>query len=129
MSIYRGDFDETKYISVLIKDDKWLKKYNEIWEKVKNSIKKEFTSKPVYNKKYLKTKIKSYNGKINTNFHSNKILKESSQFICLSAILIDSVFKTAKNYYPQVFSEECKCVAKERKMSEYITDRNFFWFW
>ena len=47
----------------MIKDDKLLEKYNEIWEKVKNSIRKEFDSKPVYNEKYLKAKIKSYNGK------------------------------------------------------------------
>ena len=40
---------------------------------------KEFKSKPVYNEKYLKTKIKSYNGNINTNFHNNKIPKECSQ--------------------------------------------------
>ena len=53
MSIYRRDFDETKYISFLIKNDELQEKYNEIWEKVKNSIKKEFDSKPVYNKKYL----------------------------------------------------------------------------
>ena len=52
----------------MIIDDELLEKYNEIWEKVKNSIKKEFDSEPVYNEKYLKVKIKSYNGKINTNF-------------------------------------------------------------
>ena len=34
-------------MSVLIKDDEILEKYNEIWEKVKNSIKKEFDSEPV----------------------------------------------------------------------------------
>ena len=60
-----------------------LEKYNEIWEKVKNSLKKEFDSEPVYNEKYLKAKIKSYNGKINTNFHGNKIPKKGSQLICL----------------------------------------------
>ena len=65
-----------------IKDDELLEKYNEIWEKVKNSIKKEFDSQSVYNEKYLKAKIKSYNGKTNTNFHNNKIPKEDSQFIC-----------------------------------------------
>ena len=27
----------------------------------------------VYNEKYLKAKIKSYNGKINSNFHNDKI--------------------------------------------------------
>ena len=95
-------------------------KYNEIWEKVKNSLKKEFDSKQVYNEKYLKAKIKSYNGKINTNFHNNKIPKEGSQFICLSVILIDSIFRTGKNYYPQVFLEECKYVIKERKISKEI---------
>ena len=36
--------------------------------------------------------------------------------------MIDSVFRTGKNYYPQVFVEECKYVAKEKKMPEYITD-------
>ena len=41
--------------------------------KVKNIIKKEFDSKPVYNEKYLRAKRKSYNAKINTNFH-NKVL-------------------------------------------------------
>ena len=50
--------------------------------------------------KNLKTKIKSYNEKINTNFPDNKIPKEGSQFICLSVIFIDSVFITGKNYYP-----------------------------
>ena len=76
MSAYRRDFDKTKYNSFLINDDELLKKFNEIWEKVKNSIKKEFGSEPVYNEKYLKTKIKSYNGKINTNFYNNKIPKK-----------------------------------------------------
>ena len=36
--------------------------------------------------------------------------------------MIDSVFTTGKNYYPQVFLEECKHVVKERKMPEYITN-------
>ena len=55
MSAYREDFGETKYISFLIKDDELLEKYNEISEKVKNSLKK-----PVYKEKYLKAKIKFY---------------------------------------------------------------------
>ena len=99
----------------LIKDDELLEKYNEIWEKVKYSIKKEFGSEPVYYEKYLKAKRKSYNGKINTNFYNNKIPKEGSQFISLSVTLIDSVFRTGKIYYRQVFSEECKYLVKEKK--------------
>ena len=91
-------------------------------KKLKNSIKRKFDSEPVYNEKYLKAKIKSCKEKINTNFHDNKIPKNSSQFICLSVILINSVFRTGKNYYPQVFLEKCKYVVKEKKIPKYIID-------
>ena len=43
--------------------------------------------------------MESCNGKISTSFHDNKIPKEGSQFICLSVILIDSVFRMGKNYF------------------------------
>ena len=42
----------------LIKDDDLLEKCNTIWDKVGADIKREFNSKPVYNKIFLKTKIK-----------------------------------------------------------------------
>ena len=56
MSAYRKDFDETKYISFLIKDDELLENYNENWEKVKSSLRKIFDNKPVHYEKYLKAK-------------------------------------------------------------------------
>ena len=96
-----------------------IKKYNEISEKVKNSLKKGFDSKLIYNEKYLKAKVKSYNGK---NFHSNKIPKDGPQYISLSVNLLDSIFRTGRNYYTQVFLEECKYVIKEKKISRYIID-------
>ena len=116
MSTYRRDFDETKCMSFLIKDDELLEIYNEIQGKVSNIIKKESDSEPVYNEKYPKTEIKPYNGKINPSFHNNKILKEGSQWICLSVILIDSTFRRGKNYPLQEFLEECKYVATVKKV-------------
>ena len=79
MSAYRREFDKTKYMSFLIKDEELFEKYSKTWEKVKNSLKKDFDSEPVYNKKYLKAKIKCYKGKINTVFYNNKIKNEGSQ--------------------------------------------------
>ena len=125
MIAYIRDFDDTKYMPSLIKDGELLEKYNEIWKKIKNSIEKGFDSETAYNEKYLKAKIKSYNGKINKHFHNNKMLKEGSQCIqciCLPVILINSSFRAGKNCYPQVFLEECKYVVKEKKIPEYITD-------
>ena len=45
MSLYGKDIYETKYMSCLTT---LLEKYNEIWEKFKNSVKKEFDSEPTY---------------------------------------------------------------------------------
>ena len=73
-------------------------------------------------KKYVKTKINSYKWKINTSFDKNKISKERPQCICLSVILIDSIYRKDKNYYSQVFLEECKYVDKEQKMCKFIAD-------
>ena len=36
--------------------------------------------------------------------------------------MIDSVYRKDKDYYPQLFLEECKYVIKEKKMSKFITD-------
>ena len=40
----------------------------------------------------------------------------------MSVILIDSSFRVNKNYYPQVFLEECKHLVKEKKIPKYIID-------
>ena len=50
MTAYRKYFDETKFMSFLIKDDELIEKYNEILEKVTNGLKRELDSEPVYNK-------------------------------------------------------------------------------
>ena len=52
------------------------KKIVKFGKKLKIVSKKFFDSKPVYNEKYLKAKIKSYKEKINTNFCNNKIPKK-----------------------------------------------------
>ena len=40
LSVYKRDFDKTKCIYFLIKDEHFFNKYNEIWDKVSNIIKK-----------------------------------------------------------------------------------------
>ena len=110
-----------------IKDKKLLKIYNKIWKKVSNIIKKVFDSRPVYNKKYPKNKIKTCNGKINTNFHNNKIPKEGCKIVFLSVILIDSIYRKKESYYPlKTLKEECKYVVKEKKEKKSLLLRTCF---
>ena len=65
----------------MIINEELLEKFNEIWIKVSNSIERGFDSQPMRNEKYLKTKIKSYEGKININYHGDKTPKEGSHSI------------------------------------------------
>ena len=85
-------------------------------------MKKGFGIEPLYNEKYLKTGKKSYEGKISTKMHSGNIPKEGSQYICLSVILIDSVYRSGKHYYPQLLLEEGKSVVKVKNISKHTTD-------
>ena len=47
---------------------------------------------------------------------------KDSYCICLSLILIESVFKMHKTCYPQVFLEECKYIVKELEVTRHITE-------
>ena len=59
----------------------------------------EFDSEPVCgdNDKYMKTKMKMYEVRVNTNFHGKKVPKENTSYKCLSLIMLDSVFRVNKN--------------------------------
>ena len=84
----------------------------------------EFNSEPVYggNDKYIKTKIKSYRDKLNTNFQGKKIPKENISYKCLSLIMLDSVVRVNKKYYLQTLLEEFKYETKKNKMENLVND-------
>ena len=98
---------QTKWMYHLTEDEDLLEKYNTIWDKVRAEIKKEFDSEPVYNKNFLKTKVKSYGDDVK-DFYDKEIPKVDSNYTCLEVIRLDSALKNDENYYPQVFLKECK---------------------
>ena len=53
----------------------------------------KFYSEPIYDGKYLKIKLKTFNDVVNTVFSDDKTLKESIHYIGIAAITIDSVIK------------------------------------
>ena len=84
----------------------------------------KFDSEPVYgdSDKYIKTKIKMYEDRVNTNFQGKKVPKENAAYKCLSLIMLDSVIRANKKYYPQTLLEECKYVIRKNKMEKFIND-------
>ena len=80
MTGYVRKLEGNTTMSFKISDKQLLKKYNQIWKRVEKLLKIESDSKPVYgdDKKYIKTKIKSYNGIMFTDFQGKKIPKEKA---------------------------------------------------
>ena len=84
----------------------------------------EFDSKSAYgdNDKYINTRINSYGDKVNTNFQGKKIPKENASHKCLSLIMLGSVIRVNKKFYPQILLEECENEIKKIKMENLIND-------
>ena len=81
---------------LFFRDDDLLDKYNKIWNVIKNKLNIKFHSKPVYNQKYLKVKVKEFDGVIKTNFLGNEVPKENMHYTCIACITIDSVMRMNK---------------------------------
>ena len=117
MTGYIKKFNENSKMSFRVKDKQLLKNYNKIWEKVEKLMKIDSESKLVYgdDNKCIKTKIKTYEKSIITNFHNKKTPKEKAPCKFLSIIMIDSVIKENKKYYPQPLLEEFKYTQEKMK--------------
>ena len=66
-----------KNMSFIIKDDDVLNKYNKIQNKIKRELNIKFHSVAVHDEKYIKAKVRKFNGVIKTNFLSNEVPKEN----------------------------------------------------
>ena len=55
-------------MSFLIKDDEVWEKCKKLWDVIKNKLSIKFHSKPIYNQKYLKAKVREFDGVIKKTF-------------------------------------------------------------
>ena len=65
-----------------------MRNCKQIWGLIKNKLCIKFHSSPVHDKKYLKTKVKEYDGLIKTNFLGNDLPKEKNIALALLALLL-----------------------------------------
>ena len=92
-----------KNISSLIKDAEMWDKYNKILDVIKNELGIKFNSEPVHEYRYLKAKVREFDGVTKTNFLGNDVPKENMRYTCIYCITIDSVLRIDKKKHPQVY--------------------------
>ena len=85
-----------KNMSFIVKDDNLLDKYNKIWDKIKNKLNIKFHSKPVYDEKYIKTKVRQFDSGVKTNFLGDGVPRENKHYTCIACITIDYVMRMEK---------------------------------
>ena len=123
MSGYIKYFENgSKNMSFKIEDEDVHLKYNEIWNKIKSILNVKLRSQPIYDEKYIKTKVKPFNSLINTLFSGDEIPKEKIHYVCIPAVCIDSILRVDKKNYPQVYLEQCKYKIKKRELVSLIDD-------
>ena len=71
-------------MSFLIKEDEVWNRYDQVWDAIKDKLGIEFHSEPVYENKYLKAKVREFDGAIKTKFWSNDMQKK----ICIILALL-----------------------------------------
>ena len=90
-----------------------MAQYKDIWNLIKNKLSIKFNSEPIYESKYLKTKVREFDGDIKTNFLNNGLPKENTYYTCIACITVDSALRMNKKNYPPVYLEECKYKIKK----------------
>ena len=92
-----------KNMSFLIKDDEVWEKYEQIWDVIKNKLGIKFHSEPIYEQKYLKAKVREFDGVIKTNFWGNNTPKENMHYTCIACVTIDSVMRMDKKPFAGLY--------------------------
>ena len=111
--------DGGKNLSFLIKNDEVWEKYEEIWDVIKNKLGIKFHSDPIYEEKYLKAKVREFDGEIKTNFLGNGM--PNMYYTCIACMAINSVMRANKKNDPQVYLEECKYKIKKIQTPRFIS--------
>ena len=109
-----------KNMSLLIKNNEVWEKCEEIWDTIKNKLNTKFHSQPICENKYLKVKVREFDGNIKKNFLGNNVPQENTYYTCTACITLDSVLKMNKKNCPQVYLEERKYKVKQVRTPRFI---------
>ena len=90
-------------MSFSLNDEKLLEKYKTIWTKIEDSKNIELNALPVYDDRYIKTKIRTYSDKVHTKFRGLNVPELDIECESFTVISIDSLFVYKSKYYLQVY--------------------------
>ena len=85
-----------------IDDEKLLEKYKVIWAKIEDLKNIELNALPVYDNRYIKNKIRTYDDKVYTNLRGLNVPEDDMECETFTVISIYSLLVYDKKYYLKV---------------------------
>ena len=114
-----------KLISFPVDDEKQLEKYKAIWTKIEDLKKIELDALPVYDDRYIKTKIRTYSNKVYTDLRGLNVPEDDIECEYFSVISINYLLVYENKYYLQVYLENCAYKIANKQMTDYLNDNPF----
>ena len=90
-----------------IDEEKLLEKCKTIWTKIEDLKNIKLNALPVYDDRYLKTKMCTFGDKIYTNFRGLNVPEDNIECESFTVISIDSLLVYDKKHYLQVYLDNC----------------------
>ena len=111
--------------SLRIDDEKLLQKYIAIWSKIKNLKNVELNTLPVYDDRYIETKIRTYDDKVYTNFSGLNLPQDEIECESCTVISIDSLLVYESKCCMQVYLDNCTYKIVNKQMTDYLDEDHF----
>ena len=121
-----GDKDKNNKLMLFRKDDeKLLEKYKAIWTKVEDLKNIKLNALPVYDDRYIKTKIKIYGDKIYTNFRGLDVQKMIQNVNLLQSFLLILYLYSTKNITFKVYLDNCAYKIVNNQVTDHLHENLF----
>ena len=96
-----------------------------IWTKIEDLKNIALKALSVYDDRYLKTKIRTYDDKVYTNFRGLNMSEDDTVCKFFTVISIDYLLAYDNKYYLQVYLDSCAHTIVNKKMRDYLDENNF----
>ena len=123
--ICKVEDNKSKLMSLCINDEKLSGKYKAIWPKIEDLKKIKLNTLPVYDDRYIKTKITTFGDKFYTNIRDLDVPEGDVECESFTVISIYSLLVCDKKYYLQVYLDNYAYKIVNKQMTDYL-DENLY---
>ena len=125
VKIFEVEDKNNKLMYFRMDHGKLLEKDKANWTKIEDLQNIELNDLPVYDERYIKSKIRTYGDKVYTNFLDLNMPEDDIECESFTVISIDYLLVYDEKYYLQIYLENFVYKIMNKQMTDYL-DENLF---